>query len=89
MNRHPSADGKIRLATRPAFACTALMLLVFLAAAALMLMPFGLTAAQQHKAVSALLYLLAVFAAAGGAFSVCVGWLRRKAARSNGLETRK
>ncbi len=89
MNRYPSADSKIRLATRLAFACIALMLLFFLAAAVLMLVPLGLTAGQQQKAVSALLYLLAVFTAAGGAFSVCVSLLRRKAARTNGLEKRK
>ena len=43
-----------------------------------MLLPWGLSGAQQIWAVRIILYVLVAFALLGGVFSVRVAWLRKR-----------
>ena len=74
-----SANAKIKFATRMAFVFIALMMLAFvLFVLVMMLLPWGLSGAQQVWAVRIILYVLVAFALLGGAFSVRVAWLRKR-----------
>lgn len=76
-----SINPKMRNATRYAFICIALMMLVFLLLVLVMLLPMGLNGYQQMWTVRILLYVLLGFALLGAALSLRVAWLQKKAGR--------
>lgn len=72
---------KIRANTRYAFACIALMMLMFLVFVVLMAVPLGLSAGHQVTAVRVCLYALVLFAFLGGIFSIRVAILRKNSTK--------
>ena len=63
-----SVNAKIKFATRMAFVFIALMMLAFVLFVLVMMLPWGLSGAQQVWAVRIILYVLVALALSGGAF---------------------
>ncbi|WP_016687914.1 hypothetical protein [Neisseria sicca] len=74
MSRHH----KINADTRYALISVALMVSEFLIFAGLMMLPLGLIGQTRINLIRLSLYLILLFAAAGGVFSIRVAWLRKK-----------
>ncbi|QEY23197.1 cytochrome b6 [Neisseria animalis] len=76
-------QAKVKANTYYAFACIGLMLSAFLVFAAVSIIPFGITAAQQLAVIRISLYALVLFAVLGGAFSLRVAILRKQFEKSS------
>ncbi|WP_416190735.1 cytochrome b6 [Neisseria sp. CCUG12390] len=72
---------KIQANTRYAFACIALMMLMFLIFVVLTAVPLGLSMGHQIAAIRVSLYALVLFAVLGGIFSIRVAVLRKNSAK--------